>query len=212
MGHEVSGESIKQKKAKAISSFPRPETVKQAVEFISLANYYRNFVPQFSERRHAFQAKNNQSKGKKELLWTSESEKSFEDIKEAIGKRIELTIPDPEKPFAVTIDSSEKGWGLELRQDQDVILFNSGSFNPAHSKYSPCERECLGIILGLEKVRDYLIGAPFHLYTDCKAISWIRESKNESPKLFRWAERLAQFDMNIHHIPGKNIPHVDSAS
>ena len=214
LGHEVSSNTIKPKleKARAIAEFPLPETLKQAIEFISLANYYRSFVPQFSTIAYAFQKMINISKGKRNLKWTKEARESFEQIRKLIGRRIELTIPDPTKSFDVTIDSSEKGWGLELRQEHGVVLFNSGSFTPAQSKYSPCERECLGIILGLEKVKDFLIGGCFNLFTDCRAIKWIRESKNDSPKLFRWAERLAQFDMKIHHIAGKSIPHVDAIS
>src|SRR3989338_5522303 len=58
-------------------------------------------------------------------------------------------------------------------------------------------------ILGLEKIKDYLVGGKFDLYTDCRAIRWLRESKNDSSKLFRWSLRLSEFDANVIHIQGK---------
>jgi hypothetical protein len=214
LGHEVSGEYVRPRKEKAdaIANFPKPTSLKAAVEFISMANYYRNFVPRFSHIADDFQKMINTSKQKKTLLWTDAAEKAFDTIRKTIAERICLGIPDPQKPFSVTIDSSEKGWGLEMKQDDQVVAFTSGSFNETERRYSPCERECLGIILGLEKMKDFLKGGKFDLFTDCRAIKWLRESKNDSSKLFRWAARLSEFDMEIHHVSGSSIPHVDAAS
>ena len=214
LGHEVSGTTIRprREKAEAIKDFPRPKNLKSAIEFISMANYYRQFVPRFSEVAHGLQNMINNSRQRKRFEWNQEAERSFEELKQLISQRIALTIPDPQKKFTVTIDSSEKGWGLELKQDNRIIEFNSGTFNDTQRRYGPCERECLGIILGLEKIKDYLVGGKFDLYTDCRAIRWLRESKNDSSKLFRWSLRLSEFDANVIHIPGKLIPHADAIS
>lgn len=112
----ISGDFIRprKEKAEAIANFPKPQTTKSAVEFISLANYYRTFVPKFSELMSSFQEMINDSKRQKELNWTKAAEKAFEDVRTIISQQICLSIPDPKKSHTVTIDSSEKGWGLEL--------------------------------------------------------------------------------------------------
>ena len=117
-----------------------------------MANYYRQFVPRFSEIANGLQEAINQCRRTKKFTWSEQAEDSFNQIRKAISQRIKLSIPDPNRKFSVTIDSSEKGWRLELKQDDTVVSFNSGTFNELQRRYSPCERECLGIVLGLEKV------------------------------------------------------------
>src|SRR3989338_3762362 len=92
------------------------------------------------------------------------------------------------------------------------IAFASGTFTPTQSRYATHERECLGALSGLDKFRHYLLGAPVTLITDSRAISWLRKSKELTPKLFRWSQRIEEFSPTIIHRPGPSIATEDCGS
>ena len=64
-----------------------------------------------------------------------------------------------------------------------------------------------------EKFRHYLVGKPFKLRTDHQAIQFLHKSKPTTGKLlFRWLEKLQEFEYTVEHVSGHSIPHVDALS
>ena len=49
--------------------------------------------------------------------------------------------------------------------------------------------------MGVGHYRQFLAGRRFNLVTDCSALTWLFRSRNLSPKLHRWALRLAEYDI-----------------
>ena len=97
-------------------------------------------------------------------------------------------------------------------QDERVVEYASGTFSKSQRKYGPCERETLGVILAIEKWKNYLLGGKADLLCDCRALKWLTESQSSSSKLWRWAMRLTEFDVNVIHVPGRNMQDVDALS
>lgn len=46
----------------------------------------------------------------------------------------------------------------------------------------------------------YLSGIPFELYTDSKALLYLRKAKDANPKLLRYSLILQGFDFSITHV------------
>ena len=66
--------------------------------------------------------------------------------------------------------------------------------------YSTIEKECLGIIWGIEKFRKYLYGVEFLLETDHKPLSYLQTAKVLNPRIMRWAMRLQPYRFRIFAI------------
>jgi hypothetical protein len=211
LGHIVSGKGIQMdpEKRRSIQEYPLPVKVDELCRFISMAGYYRKFIYRFSEYEAELRAL--MKKHKKILEWDEHSKSTFENLKLELQNQM-LIHPDWQGKFTVKVDSSEKGWGAILLQDERVVEYASGTFSPAERRYGPCEREALGVILSLERWKNYLLGGRVDLLCDCRALKWLAESQNSSSKLWRWSMRLTEFDVNIIHVPGRNMEDVDALS
>ena len=50
------------------------------------------------------------------------------------------------------------------------------------------------------------------IFTDHKALKWLKEMKQPNGKLARWIIKLEVYDYNIEHVPGRMMQHADELS
>ena len=82
----------------------------------------------------------------------------------------------------------------------------------AEKNYSVIEKECLGIVWGVEKFDPYLYGTTFVLETDHQPLAHLNRAKVSNPRLMRWALRLQKYDYSVRVIPGKENVGADYLS
>jgi hypothetical protein len=96
LGHILTPDGIKMDPAKqqGILEYPPPLNVKQVRSVVGMANYYRKFIPNFSElvRPLTELTKKNQ-----EFVWSLECVKSFEDLKKIVCSDLVLALPKAER-------------------------------------------------------------------------------------------------------------------
>lgn len=92
------------------------------------------------------------------------------------------------------------------------VYYASGKTTPAEAKYTSYELEVLAKIRALVKFREYLLGIPFTIVTDCKAFAMTMKKKDLCLRVARWALLLGDFKYQMCHRPGKNMQHVDGLS
>lgn len=98
--------------------------------------------------------------------------------------------------------------GAVLLQVQDglrrPIAFFSKKLSATQQKYAPTEKECLGVILAIEKFRHYVEGSRFTVITDAQSLIWLKKISAEggSAKLIRWALKLQQYDFDLLYRKG----------
>ena len=63
----------------------------------------------------------------------------------------------------------------------------------------------------MEKLRDYLLGSKFTVYTDNNPLTYIKESKLGAVQI-RWLSKLALFDFDIKYRSGKSNQAADALS
>lgn len=81
-------------KVSAICDFPRPQTTTEVKRFIGMASWYRKFIKNFSELINPLnELLKNRKKGQK-IVWTSEANISFENLKTCLSTAPVLTNPD----------------------------------------------------------------------------------------------------------------------
>ena len=113
------------------------------------------------------------------------------------------------------------GVGAVILQPEDGTLkpvaYASRTFTNAEKEFSQIEKESLGIVFGVTKFRQYLLGSHFTLTTDHKPLIILcREHKPipqmASSRIKCWTLILTAYDYTIELVPGKDNCCVDFLS
>jgi hypothetical protein len=147
------GIRVDPEKVRAVELWERPKTVKGVRGFIGFANYYREFVPNFSSV--AMPLTTLTKKGVP-LVWTDECEAAFERLKALLISAPVLAQWDPDRKTVLETDSSGYAVGGALSQyDDDGVLrpvaFFSKKDNSAECNYPIHDKELLAVIRCLEQ-------------------------------------------------------------
>jgi len=142
-----------QKKIKAVKEWKTPMRVKDIKSFLRFANFYWQFIHNFSHTAKSL----NKLKDKKKWKWKEEYQKAFEELKEKITSQPVLSLPRREGKFRVETDTSEHAIGGVLSQEQDgkwkLIAFLSRTMQLAEQNYKIYNKELLAIVEALTKWR-----------------------------------------------------------
>ena len=122
---------IKQEKIKVVKEWKTPTKVKNVKSFLGFANFYQQFIHNFSHTARPL----NKLKGKKEWKWEKEHQKAFEELKEKIISQLVLSLLKREGKFRVETDALGHAIRGVLSQEQDgkwkLIAFLSRTMQPA---------------------------------------------------------------------------------
>ncbi|UYV75877.1 K02A2.6-like, partial [Cordylochernes scorpioides] len=216
LGHIIGHNKIKPdpEKTKAINEFPQPKSVKQVRQFLGLAGYYRKFIPKFSEIADPLTSLTRKNKLFK---WTTEVNKSFQELKSHLSTDPVLSTYDPSLPCKLYTDASKLGIGAILAQigndnQEQVISYYSGKLLPHQQNYSAFELECFAVVQSVEYFEVYLENNTFDVITDHSALEWLFNVKKPKAKYLRWIIELSTKSMKIVHRSGSKQTHVDALS
>jgi hypothetical protein len=201
-------------KIESIVNWPAPKSIKQVRGFLGLAGWYRRFIANFSEITTPI---TNLLSGKKKFIWTEGAQNAFDQLKAALTSAPVLQNPDFKRKFYLHCDASDYGVGAVLVQLNDAqeerpVAYMSKKLNSAQRNYSVTERECLAVILGIERFRCYLELQEFEVVTDHSSLSWLMRQANLKGRLARWAMNLQGHKFTISHRKGKEHVVPDALS
>src|SRR3981189_3137754 len=182
-----------------------PRTKRDVRGFLGFIGFYRTFIKSFSEV--AAPLSDLLRKESPELVpWTEKTQRAFNQLKSALQTAPVLIAPNFSKKFFVLVDSSQFAVGAVLcHTDKEVmqpILFIGRKFTPCETRLSATEREVLGILSMLTKLKYYLLGRNFVLLTDVKSLVYLKNAASKSAKLTRWSLLLSEFEFEVAHVPG----------
>ena len=210
LGHFVSEQGLKpnEAKVKAIVESDRPYTKKQVRSFLGLVGFYRRFIPNFSAIAAPLTELTKNKQPNKNIEWGEAQEKAFGTLKMRMTNYPILRLPEIDRTFVLQTDASDKGLGAVLYQDFDdgklPIAYASRKLLDRERNYSVIEKECLGIVWGVEKFHRYLFGTKFVLETDHAPLSYLQSAKTLNPRIMRWALRLQPYHFRIVAIRGRD--------
>ena len=203
-------------KLSGIQTWPAPTTVKQLRSFLGFCNFYRRFIPQYSDITNPL---HELTRANESWKWTPERQQAFDKLKSLFAQQPALLIPNPAQPFILETDASKVATGGVLYQansngELQPCGYISEALGPAQQRYEVYDRELLGIIRGLNAWRHYLLGSPHQvvIWCDHKNLSYFRAARRLTPRQSRWNLILSQYDKAITHKPGKTIPGADLLS
>jgi hypothetical protein len=133
-------------KVKVIMECLVPTNFLDVRSFMGLAGYYRQFVEGFSKIENLIREL---LKKKNKFDWTKKCAEEFRRIKELLTTTQILNIPDMDADFLVCTDTSKKGFGRVLMQDDRVIAYILRKLRRHEENYVTLDLELLAIIYAL---------------------------------------------------------------
>jgi transposase InsO family protein len=189
-----------------------PETADEACKFVKAAEYYRKFIPNFSQiaeplRKFVPTTRTEQKKGQKMKITLSIEEiQAFEKLKQFLTTDLVLRLPNNRFPFKVQTDASDEGIGAVLLQiypeGNRPVAYISKKFTLAQRRWSPMEQECYAFICALDKWHNYLSGTKFTWETDHKALTQLNKKAQINKRCERWRLKILEYDFDVKYIPG----------
>jgi hypothetical protein len=114
LGHIISSEGVSTDPSKIdiIKAWPQPQNVKELRSFLGMVGYYRRFVSHFGLISKPL---TNLLKKSVLYIWTSETESSFQTLKQDLITAPVLAMPNFYLQFVIETDASTKGIGAVLQ-------------------------------------------------------------------------------------------------
>ena len=203
-------------KLDGIVKWPAPTKVKDIRSFLGFANFYRQFIPNYS---NIAQPLIDLIKKNAPWKWDILHDKAFSMLKSLFLSKPTLQLPDPSCPFALAADASKFASGAILLQTDPngnwhPCSYLSQSFSPAECKYDIYDRELLAIIRALKTWCHYLHGSPFpiQVFTDHKNLTFFHSPQCLNCRQARWLLDLTDFDLQLTHVPGSQLTSPDVLS
>ena len=236
LGHKITANGIfpDEDRVRMLRDWPTPQTRSQVHKFHGLASTFRKFIRNFAKRTENMRAllkRDANSSGKDPIKWTEKCEKEKEDIVNVLTSAPMLGHPDwseDASPFIITVDTSSHGIGCTLSQQQTIqddetkeakrreviIYYGSRRLTAGESRYSAYKLELCGVLHAVEHFKYYLLGRKFLIRTDHRALEWLRKTTNpKTPStMFRWQDRLSEFDFDIVYVPATKMKLADGLS
>ena len=217
LGHRINsnGRRPDETKMKAVSDFPVPQNCHDVQKFLGLAGYYRYHIESFASRSfHSRQL----TRKNTVFSWGTKEQTEFNDLKAALcSDSVMLHHPDWSKPFLIQTDASAKGLGAVLSQlgldgKERPVRYASRTLQPLESKWTTREQELIAVIWACETFHRYIWGQHFIIQTDHANLQWLQSVSPQKGRLARWAMRLAAYEFDLQHKPGRANGNADAFS
>jgi hypothetical protein len=179
LGHLITARGVANEPSKisVVQQWPLPSNAKQLREFWGLIGYYRRFIRHYGLINSSL---TQLLKKGVQFQWTTKTQEAFEVSKQALVQAPILAVPDFSKPFTVEIDASDLGFEVVLMQEGHPISYLR---KPIHGKIralSTYEKECMVMLLAIEKWRPYMQGQHFIIKTNDRSLLLLIEQRSST--------------------------------
>ena len=207
LGHQVSAKGLQPlpDKVETILGIKVPNTKAKLLSFLQTVGYYRKFIKGFSHYAHRLKEKTKPS-----TPWTgmdAEDVRLFTAMQQRLISAPILVYPDSSNcEWQLHTDASKFAVSAVLSQTdargiEHPVGFFSRSLTPAEKKWATWERECLGVLFGLEKSRPYIWGGKVHILTDNTSVESLLKSSSVG-RHAHWKIRMSEYTYTIGHRKG----------
>ena len=203
-------------KLQAIQQLPIPQTKRDVRAFLGITGYYRKFIADYATVAAPLTDLTKKNVPNK-VVWTTQCAQAWKHLKDVLCSSPVLRSPDFSSQFILQTDASDRGVGAVLSQRDNngtdhPIAFFSKKLLARELRYSTVEKECLAIRLATHSFRVYLMGRPFIIQTDHRALQWLDRLKDSNPRLARWSLALQPYQFTVEHRAGHLNGNADALS
>src|ERR1700730_1192689 len=144
-----------------------------------------------------------------DLKWDLCNKMTWKLLKAQTLNATELAFFNSKLESKVYTDASDIGIGGTFTQinekgEERPVRFLSRKLTDTEKRYDTVSKELLAVTYVLQKLRKYLFGNSFTLYTDSNAIKWLFTKKDVNAKHSRYILLLQDFPCKVIHVPGKS--------
>ena len=177
-------------KLSAIATWPPLKSVKAVCTLLGFCNFYRKFIPGFSNIVAPLTALTRKNYP---WMWGPPQQTAFATLLSHFQTAPVLHLPDVQHPFVVMTDMSLLASGRILMQqdgngDLHPCTYLSQTFSPMERNYDIYDRELLAVIHALDHWHHYLQGThhPVTLLTDHKNLTYFHQPQKLSRHQAWW--------------------------
>ena len=209
LGHSFSpaGQRPNAENVSALTNMPMLADVRQVRALMGGINNYRNRLPDLSTRLRPINAL--LPNGVK-FAFTRAMEKLVRGILAELTTPQILVFPDWDavadgtRPFHVYCDACIDGFGAAHEQEQTdgsikPIAYISRGTLDSEGHWTPLDLEAGSIVWDLKRLRGYVWGTKFRIFSDHKALERIGNVGKHNVGVQRWLEFLAAFDCTLEY-------------
>ena len=216
------------RKVKLIQQWPTLTNHKELQSFLSTIKYLSRFLAFLSDLCAPLQLL---LKKDTEFIWTPVHQQAFDQLKLHVSNDIKLQFYDASKPLYIEVDTSKKGIGAVMLQEDPImkndskpgsdipmnlrpISYASNTLSSTKSNYSNIECELLGLLFAMTHFKYVTYGRLVHVITDHKPlVSLFRKLLvDSSPRLTRMLIQLLDYTLDVRYQPGAQMHLSDTIS
>ena len=203
------------RKVKLIQQWPTLTNHKELQSFLGTVNYLSRFLAFLSDLHVPLQSL---LKKDTEFIWIPVHQQAFDQLKLHVSKDIKLQFYDASKPLYIEVDTSKKGIGAVMLQEDPImkdvsksdiptnlrpISYASKTLSLTESNYSNIECELLGLLFAITHFKHFTCGQLVHVITDLKPlVSLFRKLLvDSSPRLTRMLIQLLDYTLDVRYQP-----------
>lgn len=218
LGDKLTAQGVQpdQEKINAILAMPTPTDKTGVLRIMGMVNFVGKHIPNLSAKTVTIRELLHKET---EFKWTEKHENEWRELKRALTTAPVLAFFDPTKKIKVSTDASKDGIGAVLLQAEGdkwkPVAYASRTMTETECRYAQIEKECLGLVFGLERFHGYIYGLPsFTVETDHRPlVSIIKKNLNEmSARIQRMMMKLQRYDFELIYTPGKHLVLADALS
>lgn len=201
---------------------PRPEKTKTILKwrevsenrqqiraFLGMVAYYRRLIPGFNKSAYAL---HQLLRDDAPHTWMPQHTKAVRELKEKLAAAVQVKSFNPALPVVIKTDANKYATGAVLEQQGHPVAFESRKTRDAEQKPPDYEAELKAIVYALAKWRPLLLGRKVKVQTDHATLARIFKQRQVSPRLGYWLDKLAEYELRIEHVPGKENQVADAIS
>jgi len=202
MGYVISQKGVETDPGKfdIIGNWPVSTNLRQSRAFMGLCQYYRRFVPNFSEIAKPL---HELTKKGVRFHWPDECQQAFDKLKSTWAKASVLALPRDEGNFILDCDASETAIGFCKYRTSKNVPSVTKLYNRHEKNYNVTRKELLTVVTVVKKLRQYLLRRPFTIRTYHAALRWLKHTPEPIRQQARWLEIMEEYDYSIVHRPGR---------
>jgi transposase InsO family protein len=178
-----------------------PTNVEQLQSFLGLTQFYRNMLPHLAHVAYPLYAATSENY---DFQWTTKLHQAFLQIKAMISDSILQTNLEGEQDVVMYVDASKHAVCAVLVQRNRIVYCASKVLNMAQRNWSTIERELFAVSWGCKKMRCFVYGIKFVIFTDHKPLVGLLKKKTEVPntRMQQMMLSASEYDFDLQYLPG----------
>jgi hypothetical protein len=144
--------------------------------------------------------------------WNATEQQAFDHLKQKMLAAPVPALPNFAVPFTIETDASKRGVGAVLMQSGHPVAYLSKALGPVAHTPSTYEKECLAILLAVDKCRQYLQHAPFTIVTDHRSLVHLSDQKITTEMQHKAFVKLMGLQYKLVYRKGKDNTAADALS